>query len=81
MRRRELLPYWRFIVDLWRWIAKCCSELRPDQRQPWYDASYSSLVEIKAKSSGIDQQFVHEVCCSALALMDRLDGQAKRRNE
>lgn len=80
MNEAKLKDYHEFIVDLWKWLKRCCSELRPDQRQPWYDASYSSLVEIRAKSSGIDQQFVHEVCCSALALMDRLDRQAKRRN-
>lgn len=81
MSDTELKEYFKFVERLWKWLKRCCSELRPDQRQPWYDASYSSLVEIKAKSSGIDPQFVHEVCCSALALMDRLDGQAKRRNE
>lgn len=81
MSDTELKEYFKFVERLWKWLKQCCSELRPDQRQPWYDASYSSLVEIKAKSSGIDPQFVHEVCCSALALMDRLDGQAKRRNE
>ena len=81
MSETELKKYFKFVEDLWKWLKRCCSELRPDQRQPWYDASYSSLVEIKAKSSGIDPQFVHEVCCSALALMDRLDGQVKRRNE
>lgn len=80
MSDTELKEYFKFVERLWKWLKRCCSELRPDQRQPWYDASYSSLVEIKTKSSGIDQQFVHEVCCSALALMDRLDGQTKRRN-
>lgn len=81
MSDTELKEYFKFVERLWKWLKRCCSELRPDQRQPWYDASYSSLVEIKAKSSGIDPQFVYEVCCSALALMDRLDGQVKRRNE
>lgn len=80
MNETELRNYYDFVTDLWKWIKHNAVDLRPDQRQSWYDASYSSLVEIKAKSSGIDQQFVHEVCCSALALMDRLDRQAKRRN-